>query len=239
MTSAMPAVASPRHVPGLVRWLLWTSLVALLVALLAILVWLAGRYEASQVQSKLERDTADAIGDIRSALTRNVQTLQALQSGRPTIATWSAQAAQALREHREWMRVEWRDASLNTIAFADTPFRPPPFVRMGRDNAQADVALACANARRLSGPAYSSSYFLPQPDGLGIEVMELCLPQVTAGQLTSYVVATYSLSDILADLVGPQLMHSQDVSFTEADGTRLARHGAARRTSSRTCSRRW
>ena len=82
-----------------------------------------------------------------------------------------------------------------------------------------------------SGPAYSGSYFLPQPDGLGMEVMELCLPQVTAGQLTGYVVATYSLSEILAGLVGPQLMRSQEVSFTEADGTRLALHGTARRGS--------
>ena len=154
-----------------------------------------------------------------------------LQSGHPPPAAWSREAAGLLREHREWIRLEWRDAALATVAFADTPFRAPPFARLGRANAHADVALACANARRVSGPAYSGSYFLPQPDGLGLEVMELCLPQVTAGQLTGYVVATYSLSEILAELVGPQLMRSQEVAFTEADGTRLALHGAARRGS--------
>ena len=93
------------------------------------------------------------------------------------------------------------------------------------------MSLACANAGRVSGPAYSSSYFVPQPDGLGVEVMELCLPQVTAGQLTGYVVATYSLAEILAGMIGPQLTRSQEVSFTEADGTRLAVHGSARRGS--------
>jgi len=221
----------PRHVSAYVRWSLWALLIALVAALLVTLVWLAGRYEASQVQSKLERDTADALGDIRSALTRNVQSLQALQAGHPTRATWTDEAAQLLREHREWIRLEWRDAALGTLAFADTPFRAAPFARLGRANAQTDVSLACANARRVSGPAYSSSYFLPQLDGLGLEVMELCLPQVTGGQLTGYVVATYALSEILADLVGPQLMRSQDVSFTEADGTRLALHGTARRGS--------
>src|SRR5512132_61533 len=61
--------------------------------------------------------------------------------------------------------------------------------------------------------------------------MELCLPQANAGVLTGYVVATYSLSEILGTLVGPQLMRSQEVSFTEADGTRLALHGTARRGS--------
>ncbi|MFP5446546.1 MAG: PAS domain-containing sensor histidine kinase, partial [Betaproteobacteria bacterium] len=47
------------------RWSLWTLLVALVISMLATMVWLAGRYEASQVQSRLERDTADAVSDIR------------------------------------------------------------------------------------------------------------------------------------------------------------------------------
>ena len=222
----------PRRGPAYARWLLWALLLALVAALLVILVWLAGRYEASQVQGRLERDTADALGDIRSGLTRDVQNLQALQSRRhPTAQEWLPEATALLREHREWIRLEWRDSALATVAAVDTPFRSPAYSRMGRANAQADVALACANARRLSGAAYSNSYFLPQPDGMGLEVMELCLPQVAGGQLAGYLVATYSLSDVLANLVGPQLMRSQEVSFTEPDGTRLALHGQARRGS--------
>jgi two-component system, LuxR family, sensor histidine kinase DctS len=213
------------------RWSLWALLIALVAALLVTLVWLAGRYEASQVQSTLDRDTADALSDIRAGFVRNVQSLQALQADHPAPAEWSRDAAGLLREHREWIRVEWLDSALVPLASVDTPFRSSPFARLSRANAHADVALACANARRVSGPAYSASYFLPQPDGLGLEVMELCLPLVTAGQLTGYVVATYSLSEILASLVGPQLMRSQEVAFTEADGTRLALHGAARRGS--------
>jgi two-component system sensor histidine kinase DctS len=214
-----------------VRWSLWVSLIALVAALLVTLVWLAGRYEASQVQSKLERDTADALVDIRAALTRNAQNLEALQSRRLAPSAWIAEAAELLRQHREWLRIEWRDPNLSTIAFADTPFRAGPFARLGRANANADVALACANARRVSGPAYSGSYFLPQPDGLGLEVMEFCLPLASAGHLTGYLIATYSLSEILSGLVGPQLTRSQEVAFTEADGTRLALHGSVRRGS--------
>ncbi|RYY96509.1 MAG: PAS domain S-box protein [Comamonadaceae bacterium] len=59
--------------------------------------------------------------------------------------------------------------------------------------------------------------------------MELCVPQVVAGQLSGYLVATYSLGELLASRIGPQLGRSQEVSFTEADGTRLAMHGLARR----------
>ncbi len=223
-----PALPSPR-LSAYRRWSLWALLIALVAALLVTLVWLAGRYEASQVQSKLERDTADALSDIRSALTRNVQLLQALQAAHPNRAAWNAEVARLLREHREWVRIEWRNSELETVAFVDSPLRAPVFERLGRANGHADVVLACANGRRMSGPAYSSSYFVPLLDGLGLEVMELCLPQVTAGKLNGYLVATYSLGDILSGLVGPQLTRSQEISFTEADGTRLALHGAARR----------
>jgi two-component system, LuxR family, sensor histidine kinase DctS len=227
----MNRAARRRRFSASQRWFLWGLLAALVVAMLITLVWLAGRYEASQVQSKLERDTADALSDIRAALGRNVQTLQALQSGDPSPDAWKRQAGALLREHREWMRIEWRNAALEPISFAESPFRASVFARFGRGNAHADVALACANARRVSGPAYSRSYFLSQPDGLGLEVMELCVPQAAGGRLTGYVVATYALGEILADLVGPQLTRSQEVAFTEADGTRLALHGSARRGS--------
>ncbi len=100
---------------------------------------------------------------------------------------------------------------------------------MSRSDAKAEVAQACEAARRYNGPAYSSSYFVPQADGLGMEVMELCMPLVTAGRHSGYVVATYSLQSILAELVGRTYTRSQEVSFVEPDGTRLALHGAVRR----------
>ncbi|RUP33459.1 MAG: PAS domain S-box protein, partial [Curvibacter sp.] len=99
----------------------------------------------------------------------------------------------------------------------------------GRDRAQTDVSLACANARRFNGPAYSSSYFVPSADGLGLEVIEMCLPLISSGRVSGYAVATYALQEVLANLVGRQLARSQEISFTEADGTRLALHGSARR----------
>ncbi|MBA2672792.1 ATP-binding protein, partial [Ramlibacter sp.] len=139
------------------------------------------------------------------------------------------QAHQLLREHREWMRIEWRGAELELLAAADSPLRAPVFAQFGRENTLGEVQQACANARRTSSPAYARSYFVPQPGGMGLELMELCLPQVRAGRLSGYTVATYALGDMLSSLVGPQLTRSQEVSFTEPDGTRLAMHGVARR----------
>lgn len=207
------------------RWTLWALLVVLVVALLGILVWLSGRYESSMVQTRLERDAADTVTDIRSGLTRNIQSLQALQAVERTPETWRAAAAELLRERREIMRVEWRNELLQEVAAAGTPYRAPVFERLGRQSVLADVSLTCSTARRLSGAAYSSSYFLPQADGLGIEVLDMCLPVMVAGRLTGFTVTTYSLQDVLGELVGRQLARGVALSFTEADGTRLALHG--------------
>jgi two-component system sensor histidine kinase DctS len=213
------------------RWSLWLLLVLLVFSMLSTLVWLAGRYEVSQVQTRIERDASDAVTDIRTALTRNAQSLQALQFADRSTVPWLQDAAGLLREHREWLRIEWRDLDLNVIAAADTPFRGPVFARMGRSAKQPEVVQACAVAKRQSGPGYGTSSYVPQKDGLGLEVMDLCLPVITDGQLTGYTVASYALHEMLVNMVGPQLARSREVSFTEADGTRLAMHGTSRRGS--------
>jgi len=224
-------IAGPVN-PSTRRWLLWGALVVLIAGLLTILVWLAGRYETSQLQDRLDRDAVDAVSDVRTGLIRNVQALQALQTfsaNKPD--AWTNDTTVLLRAHRELLRLEWRDASHAILAAADSPFRTPVFNRLGRNSSLTDVQVACNNALRTSGASYAASYFLPQSDGLGLEVMDMCLPVSAAGSLGGYLVATYSLQDILAELVGRQLSRSQDVSFTEADGARLAFHGVARRGS--------
>ena len=213
------------------RWSLWGVLTLLVASMLAMLVWLAGMYEAAQVQSRVERDAADAGSDIRGALVRNVQSLQALQYSAPTPKSWAIDTEAFLREHRELVRVEWRDQDLQILSFADTPFRAPVFERMGRSNMQNEVKASCATAKRFSGPAYTSSYFLPFADGLGAEVMELCLPLQAGGKPVGYLVATYSLQEVLEGLLGRQLTSNYEISFTEGDGTRLALRGSSRRGS--------
>ncbi|MFZ9286795.1 MAG: PAS domain S-box protein, partial [Burkholderiaceae bacterium] len=203
-------------------------MVALVAGMLVTLVWLAGRYEASQVQERVERDVAEAVADLRTGFSRDLQSLQALQGQAATLERWLADAAVLMRAHREWLRIELRDARLATLAHADSPFRPPAFDRLGRDNAQSDVALACGSARRNNGPAFSRSYFLPLGDGVGLEVMELCLPQPSqAGG--AFVIVSVALQELLAERVGRQLSRSQAIWFAEPDGTRLAMHGSSQR----------
>lgn len=211
------------------RWSLWGVLVLLVLVMISTLVWLAGRYEISQWQARIERDTSDAVSDIRTALTRNVQTLQALQFANHAPSAWQQDAISLLRDHREWLRLEQRDVNLELLAHVDTPYRAPVFARLGRTASRADVDQACTLAKRQSGPGYSASTYVPQSNGGGLEVMELCLPTVVDGQLVGYTVASYALQEILLNMVGPQLKRGQMVAFTEPDGTRLAMHGAERR----------
>ena len=211
---------------GLRRIVLWALLLALVLAILGTLVWLAGRYETSQIETRLERDAAESVLDIRNGLTRNVQSLQALQLTHATADAWLSPAADLLRQRREILRLEWRNNALDVLGFVDSAYHNPVFERLSRSSAQADVSAACTAASRLSGAAYSNSYFLPQPDGQGIEVLDMCLPIKAAGRLVGFTVATYALPELLSELVNKQLARGQSLSFTEADGTRLAMFGA-------------
>ena len=211
------------------RWFLWLLLAVLVMALLVTVVWLAGRHEAEQVQIALDRDTADAAADLRSGLQRNAQSLHALQAAGLDSDRWTSDVTPLMRGHREWLRLEWRDAGLRTLAVADTPYRMRVFDEDARGIQQTDVALACSAAHKLGGSAYSPSHYVPRPENGGLEVMELCMPTDSGG----YLIATYALRDVLTELVAASLRRGQEVSLNEADGTRLASVGTARRGGSR------
>ena len=201
---------------------LWSALIALVMAVLMTLVWLAGRYEASQLQAELERDTANAVSDLRTQLSRHVQALQGLQSSHPSEALWSLEGQVLLRENRDMLRIEWRDSALNLNQSLDSPLRSPVFERVPRTETLSDTQQACLQAKRGSGPSYSRSYFLPQTDGLGIEVMDMCLPNTQGGLLVGFTIVTYGLQEIINARLGVGYGRRHEISFTEPDGTRLA-----------------
>jgi two-component system, LuxR family, sensor histidine kinase DctS len=214
---------------GSMRLALWVALIGLVLAVLVTLVWLAGRYEASQVQAELERDTADAVNDLRTSLSRDVQSLQGILATQPNREAWQAQLQNQLGQHREWLRVEWRDTQLALQVGLDSPLRAPVFERTPRSETLSEILQSCQRAKRSNGPAYSGSYYLPQNDGLGMEVMELCLPVTHEGGLTGFTLVTYSLQELLTEKLVATYGRRNEISFTEADGTRLAMVGSQRR----------
>ena len=211
------------------RLSLWLALIALVLALLATLVWLAGRYEASQVQAELERDTQDAVSDLRTGLARDVQALQGLQASLPDTRARQDAVLALLRDKREWLRLERRNPQWQLLDAEDSPLRAPAFARTVRNETLSEMMRSCLRARQFNGPAYSSSYYLPMDDGLGMEVMELCMPFIDNGQLAGYTVLVYSLQELLVERLGHTFARRNLVSFTEPDGTRLAMAGSDRR----------
>ncbi len=206
------------------RWRLWAALLLLVVTLLGVLIFLAAEYEEARDQNALEQDAAALVSDIRSSLVRNVQTLQSLHSVAPTTDSWILPASELIAEHREIVRLEWRDNAQRLLVERNTSFIPELFGYLGRDQAQPEVRLACDHARRLSGPAYSTSYFWPLRHGKGLELIEMCLPIARAGLPAGFLVATYSLPGMLSELTNRELVRGRGLAFNEADGTRLALH---------------
>ncbi len=211
------------------RVLLWLALLLLVASLMTTLIWLAGRYEADQLQYQAERDAQEAVSDVRAGLTRNIQSLQAL---RATTSQWPQDAAELLRSRRELASLEWRSADFKRIAAAQSPFLSTissSLVLSPRDMAFGDLQLACERSRRESGPAYAPSHFSPITTGQGLELMEVCMPLFEGGQHRGFVIAVYGLQPLIVEMVNAGVRRGQDVSFTEPDGTRLAIQGAARR----------
>ena len=128
-------------------------LVVLVVGMLIIMVWLAGRYEASQVQDKLDRDAAQAVVEIRSGLSRNLQDLQAVNALHVSPEQWSVRVAEMMQVRRELLRVEWRDPAMRIVQAAETPYRSLEWDEGFREANFGNPVTACANAQRTSSPS--------------------------------------------------------------------------------------
>ena len=213
------------------RWMLWGLLSLLVLVVLGVLVWLARGHEIDQVQRALERDNADALQVLRNGFALNVQDLHGLSAIPGGEDEWRTAAHKLLENHREWLRLEWRSPTLGVLAMSDSPYYP----RLGtvderlRGEADMGAAQACTSARNLGGPAYAPSHFVTRDNGVGEEVMALCLPLMQGPRRVGYLVATYSLAGVISHMLGPQFTRRQLVAFTELDGTRLAVVGAPRR----------
>ena len=156
------------------------------------------------------------------------QGLQGLQSEAGDPKAWQRLAEGVLRSHREIGRIERRDARLQVGVSVDSPFRPPLFERMPRAAMGLEAEVACGIAMRQATPAFSRSQYLPMRDGLGAEVVDVCVPMLQAGALVGFNVATLLLPQWLDEVRNADIAHSHELSFVEGDGTRLARSGAVR-----------
>ncbi len=218
----------PRFGRRVTRFALWALLVVLLVVAQSLLVYLTVRYEALRDQERVDAAAAGAAADLRQALERQQQSLQALLGSGPALERWRQDAAELLHQRRELIRIEWRDAGLRIVDPVDSPFQAPLFALIPRADIDVETQVACATAQRLAAPVFSRSYFVPVADGFGMEVLDLCLPLMRTGSPEGYVTATIALGRLLEETVAVEVLRTHELSFVEGDGTRLARAGSLR-----------
>ena len=226
--SIAAVLARSRAGRGLPRALLWAALVGLLLVAQTLLVVLTLRYEEARAQERSDEVAAVALGEIRRRSQLMLQGLQALSPRSSAALPWAAQAEGVMREQREIGRIERRDRQLQLVEAADSPFHEPLFSRWPRAEALQEAEAACASARRGMSPVFGRSQFVPLPGGRGAEVIDVCVPVQEAGQLVGYTLASVALPLLLEELRMADLGRSHELSFIEADGTRLARSGAVR-----------
>jgi two-component system sensor histidine kinase DctS len=219
-------VAAPGSRPR--RVLLWVALVSLLVVAQSLLVWLTFAYESNRAQEEVDTVAAGVAADMRRAVARDVQSLQAILWGNQGPGAWESDARQLLRARRELLRIERRTLSQVIVDAIDSPFEPPLFSRLPRQAMDLEAEIACGAAGRMASPAFSRSYFVPLPGGMGLEVIDVCVPELRGGRIEGFVNATIALSALLAEVVGPTVLRSHELTFIDGDGTRLARAGLPR-----------
>ena len=225
----------PEHVPAALRtarrWrraLLWAALVGLLVVAQTLLIALTARHERNRLQEQTDGSAVASAGDVKQVFARDLQGLQALLWREPTPQQWARDAAVLLRDHPEMLRVEVRTPQQGILQALDTPYRRGPFSTIAREDIDLETEVACNAATRLNGAVWSHSYFVPQGDGVGAEVVDVCLPMSLQGQRTGYMAASVDLRAVLDTGVATDILRQYELSFVEGDGTRLARAGVPR-----------
>ena len=218
------ASASLDKLPRARRWrmLPWAALVALLLAAQTLLIVLALHYREARTQDDVEAKAAVAVTELEQLLAKDLRDVIAMPSVKTALDAWRERAAQLLASHEELLRVEHRDAAMKVVEAIDTRTRAPLFGHLTRDESQLETELACGAAQRRGGPTYSHSYFVPQHDGRGLEVMDLCVAEHDGERVTGFTVASYSLPGLLDQISVQSQAPGHDLSFVEADGTRLA-----------------
>jgi two-component system sensor histidine kinase DctS len=212
------------------RWrraLPWVALVGLLLVAQSLLLWLTFSYEIREAQERVETTATALAHEFRLLMERDARTLQALEWDRPSPERWRGEAIEILRARPALLRIERRDKRLGVSGFVDSPFHGALFAQTPRSAADPETAVACVSGARKGAGTFSRTYFLPTETDQGMELIDLCLPIETAGQLDGYLVATYSLTRLL-DVVGEDVARTHELSLVESDGTRLARSGSVR-----------
>jgi len=225
----MPTLSKPAAKPiRLRRPLLWAALVGLLVVAQTALVLMTMRYEEARAQERADEAANAVAGELRHRSQQVLQGLQMLAARVMAPEDWRQDSLGLMRSLNELARVELRGVDGQIVQAVDSSFRTPLFQHWPRAELQVEAELACAAALRSATPQFARSQFVPLPDGLGVEVVDVCIALHESGRHAGYVVGSIVLSRLLEEIRTADLSRRFELSFVESDGTRLARSGSVR-----------
>lgn len=221
---AADSASNARRAWGWRRALPWVALLALLLVAQSLLLALTVSYEATKAQEQAEQVAAEVGTRLKHLVTRDLIAVQGLEGqGQDRPPDWAA----LWREHPSLLRLRWHDLQRRLLAQQVAP-RTPVRSAAAPSALPPETELACATALNHGSAQLSRSYFVPWADGEGMEVSDLCLPLVQAGQPRGLLVAQLGLRPLLEAALPPELARSHELSLVEGDGTRLARAGVHR-----------
>jgi two-component system sensor histidine kinase DctS len=210
------------------RVLPWVALVALLLVAQVALLWLTRQHESTRAQEEVDAVALTAAADLGHLLAGHTHSLQALLWHEQPVQQWRGGAHALLRAHREFMRIELRDADFTLLEALASPYHPAAFRTIARATTDTDAHAACIQARRQATPWFSRTYFVPLGDGTGVEVVDVCVPWLSSGTSLGSLVATMVLVTSMEQAISAAVLRGHEVSLVEPDGTRLARCGLQR-----------
>jgi len=226
----MPDTPPPtsQFVRRLRRPLLWTVLVALLVVAQTALVLLTLRYEEARAQERADEAATAISSEVRHRAQLILQGMQVLGARSTPAETWRQDAVELMKGLRELARIERRDVDARVLDAADSPHSTPLFQHWPRLQMDLETGIACAAARRTATPQFARSQFVPMSNGLGVEVVDVCIDQQESGRHIGFLVGSIVLQQLLEETRPVELARRFEASFVESDGTRLARSGSVR-----------
>lgn len=200
------------------RWLLPVLLLLLFLSTLLWLPWQAQRMEANERQEQLIADTLWVEQTIRLQLGRNEESLRLVGSeittGYLSAKKWQNRVNILVRNSQELKRIAWLDAHGELLASTDAmPLDMP-----------VQSTLAAQRARSTASPQYSQP--APSP-GLSIPIlMDYHVPMFKDGRYSGSLVASYSVSGILDEMVPWWFAQDNEVILADSDDNTIVKRAS-------------
>jgi two-component system sensor histidine kinase DctS len=203
------------------HWLPPVLLVMLFVFTLLWLPWQAQQMEATERQEQLIADTLWVEQTIRFQVGRNEENIRLIGAevgaGQLSGKRLQDRMAALVRNNREFARIAWFDAD-DTLA-ETTDDMPTEFADL-----PAHSKLAAEHARQARTPQYSQP---APPQGMaGPMLMDYHLPLYKGERYLGSLVASYSLSSILDEMVPWWFAQENEIALTDSDDALITKRAA-------------